>query len=149
MGYQSKYYIAGDFVERAVAADIDHTWCSALPTSADDHHFEKRLRTLGKRTPWRSKLHGYMSCPKRRRSLLLVRWRTGPARQCYAVPDCIDPATAAWIAEELYEKDWTDVMWNEGKDDDPTGSCHRTRVRVCIDSYIDRVGDETGWLLLQ
>ncbi len=57
--------------------------------------------------------------------------------------------TAEDIADQLKDEDWTDVTWSEGKKGDLTGSFYRKRVRVCTDAYFGRVGEETGWLVLQ
>ena len=75
--------------------------------------------------------------------------KRGPPRQYHTVPDDVDPETSAEIADQLEDDDWTEVTWNEGTTGDLTGSFSRKRVRVCTDAYFGRVGEETGWLVLQ
>lgn len=75
--------------------------------------------------------------------------KRGPPRQYHTVPDDVDPETSADIAAQLEETDWTEVTWSDGTNGELTGSFSRRRVRVCTDAYFGRVGEETGWLLLQ
>jgi hypothetical protein len=70
-------------------------------------------------------------------------------REYPTVADHVDPQPAAAIAADLADDAWTEVTWSEGTNGALTGSFYRTRVRVCTEAYFGRVGDETGWLLLQ
>lgn len=70
--------------------------------------------------------------------------KRGPARQYPNVPDNIESELTAEIVETLDDDDWTEVTWNEGTNGTLTGSFYSTRVRVCINAYHRRSGDETA-----
>lgn len=148
--YQPKYDIAADLVEQAVQADIDHACVLGDTNFGRRSSFRERLRDLGEPYLLEIETSGLNVVPEE--AEVLEPGPTdgpGPARQYHTVPDEIETETAAEIVEDLDEDDWTEVTWNEGTNGDLTGSFHRTRVRVCTDAYFGRVGEETGWLLLQ
>jgi SRSO17 transposase len=148
--YQPKYDIAADLVEQAVQADIDHACVLGDTNFGRRSSFRERLRDLGE--PYLLEIETSRLNVVSEEAEVLEPGPTdgpGPARQYHTVPDEIETETAAEIVEDLDEDDWTEVTWNEGTNGDLTGSFHRTRVRVCTDAYFGRVGEETGWLLLQ
>lgn len=148
--YQPKYDIAANLVEQAVQADIDHACVLGDTNFGRRSSFRERLRDLGE--PYLLDIETSRLNVVPEEAEVLEPGPTdgpGPARQYHTVPDEIETETAAEIVEDLDEDDWTEVTWNEGTNGDLTGSFHRTRVRVCTDAYFGRVGEETGWLLLQ
>lgn len=148
--YQPKYDIAADLVEQAVQADIDHACVLGDTNFGRRSSFRERLRDLGE--PYLLEIETSRLNVVPEEAEVLEPGPTdgpGPARQYHTVPDEIETETAAEIVEDLDEDGWMEVTWNEGTNGDLTGSFHRTRVRVCTDAYFGRVGEETGWLLLQ
>lgn len=148
--YQPKYDIAADLIERAVDAEIDHACVLGDSNFGRRSAFRERMRTLGE--PYLLEVETTRLHVVPESAEVLEPGPTdkrGPARQYHAVPDDVEPKTGAEIAASLDDEDWTAVTWNEGTDGDLTGSFYRTRVRVCTDAYFGRVGEETGWLLLQ
>jgi len=60
--------------------------------------------------------------------------KRGPPLQYHTVPDNFDSETAADIADQLEDEDWTDVTWSEGMKGDLTESFYQKRVRVCTNT---------------
>lgn len=150
IGYQPKYDIAVDHIERAIDADVEHACMLGDANFGRRSAFRERLRELDE--PYvlaveTTRLHVVAESAE-----VLEPGPTdkrGPPRQYHTVPEDVDPETAAEIADKLEEVDWTEVTWSEGTNGDLTGSFFRKRVRVCTDAYFGRVGEETGWLVLQ
>ncbi|QSG13380.1 SRSO17 transposase [Halapricum desulfuricans] len=148
--YQPKYEIAADLVERVVDAGVDHACVLGDSNFGRRSSFREQLRNLAE--PYvleieTGKLHVVPESTE-----VLEPGPTdkrGPARQYPTVPDDVTPETATEIAEDLDEEVWKEVTWNEGTNGTLEGSFYRTRVRVCTNAYFNRVGEETGWLLLQ
>jgi len=150
ISHQPKYDIAADLIERALDTDIEHACVLGDANFGRRSSFRQRLRELGE--PYVLALEtGGLHMVAESAPVLEPgpTDKRGPPRQYHTVPDDIDPEPSVEIADQLEDDDWTDVTWSEGTRGDLTGSFYRKRVRVCTDAYFGRVGEETGWLLLQ
>jgi SRSO17 transposase len=148
VGYQPKYDIAADLVEQVVDAGIEHACVLGDTNFGRRSSFRERLRDLEEPYVLEIETGGLRVVPEDT-EILQPGPTGGRPRKYPTVPDDIDPESAAEIANDLDDTDWTEVTWNEGTNGELTGSFYRTRIRVCTEAYFGRVGDETGWLLLQ
>jgi len=150
IGHQPKYEIAGDLIERALETDIEHACVLGDANFGRRSSFRERLRELEESYVLAIEIEGLHviseSAPVLEPGPTDKR---GPPRQYHTVPDDIDTETAADVADQLTDDDWTAVTWNEGSKGNLTGSFSRKRVCVCTNAYFGRVGEETGWLVLQ
>lgn len=148
--YQQKYAIAAEMIENALDAGIEHACVIADANYGMRSAFRAQLRELGE--PY------VLEIETRRPYFVSEALEVvepgptpgrGPPRKYATIPEGIDAKSAAEIAEKSYEGAWTEVTWNRGTKGELSGSFYRRRVRVVTDANQRRVGDETGWLLLQ
>lgn len=150
VAYQPKYAIAVDLIEQAIEDDIEHACVVADTNYGMRSTFRERLRELGEPYVLEVETGRPLVIPED--SAIIEPGPTlggGPPRQYPTYSEEIDPETAADIADQLDEDAWTEVTWNEGTKGNLGGSFYRKRIRVVTDTTNRRVGEETGWLLLQ
>lgn len=106
IGYQPKYDIAADHIERAIDADVEHACVLGDANFGRRSAFRERLRELDE---------PYVLAVETTRLHVVAESaevpepgptdKRGPPRQYHIVPEDVDPETAAEIADKLEEVD--------------------------------------------
>jgi len=74
---------------------------------------------------------------------------SGPDETRWKISEDVDVFSPEDLARKVDDNEWESIDWAEGTKETLSGQFYRTRVRVVTDREANKVGEETGWLLIE
>ena len=152
--YQPKHEIGGNLVEEAADSGLDFGCVLGDSNFGKSPELRRRLRdeaipyalelvpskfpVVDEEAPLQEESESGSSDPDE------TRWKISEDEEIFSPED---------LAQEVEDTDtdleWEHIDWAEGTKETLSGDFYRTRVRVVTDRANPKVGEETGWLLIE